>query len=199
MNSFFMGILEALGYTCFAVTARILTDKRPLPPVAHRATLVTLGATQYLCDVGFGGAGAAEGPVDLTVAGVQDIRGRRFSIRRHEGGIFGDITLVQHTQEGESDFYTFYQRPHSPLEFIALNYSMYTNPAALFSMNRMVKLRTKTGSLVIDNKIFRKNINGKVIEEEITTNKRLYEILTGEFNMIVPKISFSTDFPREWF
>jgi N-hydroxyarylamine O-acetyltransferase len=42
-------------------------------------------------------------------------------------------------------------------------------------------------------------VNGEVFEEEIKTNKRLYEILTGEFNMIVPKLSFSKDFPREWF
>jgi N-hydroxyarylamine O-acetyltransferase len=52
---------------------------------------------------------------------------------------------------------------------------------------------------VIDNKIFRQNINGEVIEEEIASNKRLYEILTGEFNMIVPKVSFNADLPREWF
>jgi N-hydroxyarylamine O-acetyltransferase len=38
-----------------------------------------------------------------------------------------------------------------------------------------------------------------VFEEEIATGRRLYEILTGEFNMIVPKVSFSADFPREWF
>jgi N-hydroxyarylamine O-acetyltransferase len=52
---------------------------------------------------------------------------------------------------------------------------------------------------VIDNKIFRQTINGEVVEEEIATGKRLYDILAGEFNMITPKVSFSSDFPREWF
>jgi N-hydroxyarylamine O-acetyltransferase len=76
---------------------------------------------------------------------------------------------------------------------------MYTNPAAMFSLNRVVRLRTPQGVKVIDNKIFRQTINGEVLEEEISANKRLYEILAGEFNMITPKVSFSADFPREWF
>jgi N-hydroxyarylamine O-acetyltransferase len=198
MNSFFMGILEALGYSCAAASARILAGRTVITPVAHRTTIVTLENQRYLCDVGFGGAGAPEGPVSFE-GGVQEIAGGFFSIRRQEGEVFGDMALVRHTPEGESDFYMFYTRPHSPLEFIALNHAMYTNPAAMFSLNRVVRLRTPEGAKVIDNKIFRQIINGQVIEEEIATGKRLYEILTGEFNMIVPKVSFSADFPREWF
>ncbi|AEF85931.1 N-acetyltransferase superfamily [Treponema primitia ZAS-2] len=206
-NGFFMGILEALGYTCSACQARILFGGNIMTPVAHRITIVTLGNTRYLCDVGFGGAGCAEGPVNLDDPGIQEIGGHQFSIRRHEGDILGDMTLVTHTPreassgvpEGESGFYTFYTRPQSPLEFIALNNSMATNPVSMFSLNRVVRMRTPTGTLVIDNKIFRKTVNSEVVEEEITTNKRLYEILTGEFKMIVPKMSYSTDFPREWF
>jgi N-hydroxyarylamine O-acetyltransferase len=198
MNSFFMGILEALGYSCAAVSARILMGGTLITPVAHRTTIVALGDQRYLCDVGFGGAGAPEGPVSFE-GGVQEIAGGIFSIRRQEGEIFGDMALVRHTPEGEAVFYMFYTRPHSPLEFIALNHAMYTNPASMFSLNRVVRLRTSTGVKVIDNKIFRQTINGKVFEEEIATNKGLYEILTGEFNMVTPKISFSHDFPREWF
>jgi N-hydroxyarylamine O-acetyltransferase len=198
MNSFFMGILEALGYSCAAVSARILMGGPMITPVAHRTTIVSLGEQRYLCDVGFGGAGSPEGPVSFD-GGVQEIAGRSFSIRRLEGDIFGDMALMQHTPEGESVFYMFYTRPHSPLEFIALNRAMYTNPVSMFSLNRVVRLRTPRGAKVIDNKIFRQIIDGKVIEEEIATNKRLHEILAGEFNMITPKVSFSADFPREWF
>jgi N-hydroxyarylamine O-acetyltransferase len=198
MNSFFMGILEALGYSCVAASARILAGRTVIGPVAHRTTIVTLEDKRYLCDVGFGGAGSPEGPVSFE-DGVQEIAGRRFSILRQEDNAFGDMALTQHTPEGDSVFYMFYTRPHSPLEFIALNHAMYTNPASMFSLNRVVRLRTPNGSKVIDNKIFRQTISGEALEEEITTNKRLYEILTGEFNMIVPKLSYSADFPREWF
>jgi N-hydroxyarylamine O-acetyltransferase len=198
MNGFFMGILEALGYSCAAVSARILAGRTVISPLSHRTTIVALGDRRYLCDVGFGGAGVPEGPVSFE-EGVQEITGNFFSIRRQEGNIFGDLALVKHTPEGESDLYMFYERPHSPLEFIALNQAVYANPASLFSLNRIVRLRTPNGTKVIDNKIFRQTMDGKTTEEEIATNKRLHEILTGEFNMIVPKISFSADFPREWF
>jgi N-hydroxyarylamine O-acetyltransferase len=198
MNSFFMGILEALGYSCVAVSARILAGRSVIGPLSHRTTIVALEGRRYLCDVGFGGAGAPEGPVSFD-GGVQEIAGRSFSIRRQEGEVFGDMALTEHTPEGDSVFCMFYTRPHSPLEFIALNHAMYTNPTAPFSLNRMVRLRTLNGIKAIDNKIFRQTINGEVFEEEMTTNKRLHEILTDEFNMIVPKMSFSADFPREWF
>jgi N-hydroxyarylamine O-acetyltransferase len=198
MNSFFMGLLEALGYSCAAISVRILAGRPVITPTAHRATIVSLGDRRYFCDVGFGGAGAPEGPVSFE-DGVQEIAGNFFSIRRLENGSFGDMALARHTPEGASDFFMFYTRPHSPLEFIAPNHAMYTNPVSMFSLNRVVRLRIPGGTKVIDNKIFRQTINGKVVEEEIATNKRLYEILTGEFNMIVPKLSFSADLPREWF
>jgi N-hydroxyarylamine O-acetyltransferase len=194
MNSFFMGILEALGYSCAAISVRILMGGSMIAPVAHRATIVTLGDRRYLCDVGFGGAGSPEGPVCFE-DGVQDIAGRSFSIQRREGNVFGDMALTQHAPEGESDFFLFYTRPHSPLEFIAVNQAMNVT----FARSRMVRLRTPRGTKVIENKQFRQTVNGEVFEEEIATNKRLYEILTGEFNMMVPKLSFSADFPREWF
>jgi N-hydroxyarylamine O-acetyltransferase len=198
MNSFFMGILEGLGYSCSAVTARILMGMPVITPVAHRTTIVTLGDRRYVCDVGFGGAGAPEGPVSFE-DGVQEIAGRLFSIRPQEDAVLGDMVLVRHTPEGESDFYMFYTRPHSPLEFIALNQAMYTNPVSMFSLNRVVRLRTPTGVKVIDNKLYRQTIGDQIIEEEIATRKRLYEILTGELNMIVPNMSLSADLPREWF
>jgi N-hydroxyarylamine O-acetyltransferase len=198
MNSLFMGILEALGYSCAAVGARIMMGGTTIGPVAHRTTLVNLDGERYLCDVGFGGAGSPEGPVSFG-GGVQEIAGRSFSIRPHEGDDFGDAALIQHGPEGESVFYLFYTRPHSPLEFIAQNHAMYTNPGAPFSLNRMVRLRTPDGLKVIDNRVFRRTVKGETVEEEIATNKRLYEILTGEFNMLVPRISYSADLPREWF
>jgi N-hydroxyarylamine O-acetyltransferase len=198
INGFFMGILEALGYDCTPLSGRLLFGNPVFGAMSHRTTIVTIDGIEYLCDVGYG-AGCAEGPVRIDEPGIQDIQGYKFSIRQHMGGKWGDITLVKHTENGESDFYTVYKRPHTLLEFIGPNYNTSTNPSSNFLAKRVVRLRTATGSIVVDNKIFRRKVNGEVFEEEITTNKRLYEILTQEFNMIVPKMSFSKDFPREWF
>jgi N-hydroxyarylamine O-acetyltransferase len=160
--------------------------------MSHRTTVVQIGDKRYLCDVGYG-AGCAEGPVDIDEPGVQDILGYRFSIRHHDGGQFGDITLVKHAADGtESDFYTVYLRPHTLLEFIA------PNERAQQSDRRVVRLRTETGSIVVDGTVFRRKVNGEIFEEEITSYRRLYEILTEEFNMIVPRMSFSRSWPREF-
>jgi N-hydroxyarylamine O-acetyltransferase len=205
LNSFFMGILEALGYECYALGGRLLFGSPVMVMAhAHRTTIVTVGGAQYICDVGFGGAGNAEGPVLMDTEAVQEIRGRRYAIEHHDGDFLGDLTLYRYTEQPGAEpvkepFITLYKRPHTVLEFIALNYHMSHNPASHFVTNRAVRLLTETGSIAIDNKIYRRHVNGEVFEEEITSNKRLYGILTGDFKMIVPKMSFSADFPRVWF
>ena len=191
INGFFMAVLEALGYDCYALSGRLLFGKPIYNLMAHRTTVVNISGKRYLCDVGYG-AGCAEGPVDIDEPGVQDILGSKFSIRHHQGGQFGDITLVKHDAEGkESDFYTVYLRPHTLLEFIA------PNELTQKSDRRVVRLRTKTGSIAVDGTVFRRKENGKVTEVEITNYPQFYKILTEEFNMIVPRMSFSKSWPRQ--
>ena len=120
-------------------------------------------------------------------------------VEHHRGEAFGDLTLYRITENGKEPFITVYTRPHTVMEFIAQNYYLSNSPASRFTTNRMVRLFTETGSIAVDNKIYRRRINGEVFEEEITSAERLYRILTDDFNMIVPKISFSADFPRVWF
>ncbi|MCL2631867.1 MAG: arylamine N-acetyltransferase [Coriobacteriia bacterium] len=191
INGFFMSLVQDLGYECTPLSGRLLFGNPVYGPMGHRTTIVTIDGRRYLCDVGYG-AGCAEGPVDIDEPGIQDILGYQFSIRHHEGGDFGDITLVKHAADGtESDFYTVYLRPHTLLEFVA------SNERAQQSDRRVVRLRTETGSIVVDGTTFRRKVNGEVFEEEITSYPQLYKILTEEFNMIVPRMSFSKSWPRE--
>ena len=191
INGFFMSLLEGLGYDCTPLSGRLLFGRNVYGPMSHRTTVVTIGGRRYLCDVGYG-AGCAEGPVDIDEPGIQDVLGYRFSIRHHEDAQFGDITLVKHNDDGtESDFYCVYLRPHTLLEF------SQPNEQAQLSERRVVRLRTETGSIVVDNTTFRRKVNGEVFEEEITSYPQLYKILTDEFNMIVPRMSFSRTWPRE--
>ena len=191
INGFFMAIIQALGYDCYALSGRLLFGNPVYGAMGHRTTVVTIGDRRYLCDVGYG-AGCAEGPVDIDLPGIQQILDYQFSIRHHDGGEFGDITLVKHMADGTtSDFYTVYLRPHTVLEFLA------PNERAQLSDRRVVRLRTDTGSIVVDGTTFRRKVNGEVFEEEITTYEQFYKILTEEFNMIVPRMSYSTAWPRE--
>jgi N-hydroxyarylamine O-acetyltransferase len=191
INGFFMAILEALGYDCFALSGRLLFGRPIYNLMGHRTTVANIGGRRYLCDVGYG-AGCAEGPVDIDEPGIQDILDHRFSIRHHEGGQFGDITLVKHAPDGlESDFYTVYLRPHTLLEFIA------PNELTQKSDRRVVRLRTETGSIAVDGTVFRRKAHGETEETEIASYPQLYRILTDEFHMIVPRMSFSKSWPRQ--
>jgi N-hydroxyarylamine O-acetyltransferase len=191
INGFFMAIIEALGYDCYPLSGRLLFGQPVYNPMSHRTTVVNLGGRRYLCDVGYG-AGCAEGPVDIDEPGIQEILGYRFSIRHHDGAQFGDITLVKHAPDGtQSDFYTVYLQPHTLLEFIA------PNERTQKSDRRVVRLRTESGSIAVDGKIFRRKVHGEVFEEEITSYPHLYRLLTEEFHMIVPRMSFSRTWPRE--
>ncbi|MCL1803639.1 MAG: arylamine N-acetyltransferase [Eubacteriaceae bacterium] len=192
INGFFYSIIEGLGYDCYPLSGRLLFGNPVFSPMGHRTTVVRIDGKRYLCDVGYG-AGCAEGPVDIDDPGIQDILGYRFSIRHHDNAPFGDITLVKHLDDGtEQDFYTVYLHPHTLLEFMA------SNERAQLSDRRVVRLRTETGSIAVDGTIFRRKVNGEVFEEEITSYPQLYSILTKEFNMIVPRISFSKTWPREY-
>ena len=193
INGFFMAIIEALGYDCYPLSGRLLFGSNSYRPMSHRTTVVNIGDKRYLCDVGYG-AGCAEGPVDIDDPGIQDILGSRFSIRHHEGEQFGDITLVKHADDdSESDFYCVYLKPHSLLEFVLPNERTQIS----FGSRRVVRLRTETGSIAVDDTIFRRKVNGEVFEEEITSYPQLYKILTEEFNMIVPRIAHSNTWPKE--
>ncbi|MCL1803638.1 MAG: arylamine N-acetyltransferase [Eubacteriaceae bacterium] len=194
INGFFMAIIEGLGYDCFPLSGRLLFGKPFYGPMSHRTTVVNIDGKRYLCDVGYG-AGCAEGPVDIDEPGIQEILGYRFSIRHHPNAQFGDITLVKHLDDGtEQDFYTVYLHPHTLLEFILPNQQTQISMAE----RRVCRLRTETGSIAIDGTIYRQKVNGVVTETEITSYPQMYDILTNDFKMIVPRMSFSRTWPRQF-
>ena len=194
INGFFMAVLQALGYDCFPLSGRLLFGRDVYNPMSHRTTIVRLDGKRFLCDVGYGN-GCAEGPVDIDDPLVQEIQGNKYSIVHHKDEPFGDITLIRHLEDGtQQNFYTVYLHPHSLLEFVAPNERSQNT----FRTWRVVHLRTDTGNLIVDRQMFRRKVNGEVFEEEITSYPQLYRILVDEYNMIVPRMSFSPDFPREF-
>lgn len=195
INGFFMAVLEGLGYDCIPLAGRLLFDRPVFGIMGHRTTVVTISGKRYLCDVGYGGGLAADGPIDIDDPGVQEIGEKRFIIRHHEGALFGDITLIRLMGDGsETLVYTVYLTPNTIMDFLGANELAEKR----FRSRRICRMRTDTGSISIDGKTFRKKVFGEIIEEEIASYPRLYEILVDEFRLNVPRISFSEDWPREF-
>jgi N-hydroxyarylamine O-acetyltransferase len=194
INGFFMAVLEELGYECIPLAGRLLFGNPVFGPMRHRMTIAVIDGKRYLCDVGYG-SGIADGPVDIDSAEIQLIGENRYAVERHDGGKFGDFTLVRHMDDGSlSYFYTAYLKPYSLFEFLEPN----EQAEITFRTRRVCRLRTDTGSIAVDGKVFRRKDGDQVEEIEITSYPQLYKILVDEFNMKVPRMSFSNDWPREF-
>ena len=194
VNGFFMAILEGLGYDCYAVAGRLLFGRKVYSGMGHRNTVVKIDGRRYLTDLSFGNGICPEGPVDIDEPGIQDVNGEKFSVRHHEGDTFGDVTLVKHNLDGtETDCYCTYLYPQTLIEFINTNERVQLS----FVNRRVCRLKTETGSLIVDGTKYRRTINGEVFEEDITSFPQFYKILTEDFNMVVPRISLSNSWPRE--
>ena len=195
INGFFMAVLEGLGYQCIPLAGRLLFNRQVYGRMSHRTTVVLLDGKRYICDVGYGSGLSADGPLDIDEPGIQEIEGKAFSIHHHEGAAFGDITLVRHGEDGTESFvYTVYLKPHTILEFVPAN----AMSEIAFSTRRICRMRTATGSITVDGKVFRRKVGDEVFEEEITSYPHLYRILVDEFHLSVPRMSFSDDWPREF-
>ncbi|MCL1835808.1 MAG: arylamine N-acetyltransferase [Oscillospiraceae bacterium] len=195
INGFFMAVLEGLGYDCIPLAGRLLFDRPVFGMMGHRTTVARIDGKRYLCDVGYGGGLAADGPIDIDETGIQEIGEKRFRIRHHIGALFGDITLVRCMDDGtETLVYTVYLTPNTIMDFVPANEMAEKR----FRTRRVCRMRTETGHISVDGKIFRRKVYDEITEEEITRYPRLYEILVDEFKLNVPRISFSEDWPREF-
>ena len=194
INGFFYSVLQGLGYDCIPLAGRLLFDRPVFGRMSHRTTIVHIGGKRYLCDVGYGSGLAADGPLDIDEPGQQELEGKLFTIKQHHGAQFGDITLVRHQEDKEILVYTVYLTPNTVMDFIPANEVAEVS----FRTRRVCRKRTDTGSVSVDGKIFRRRIGDETIEVEITSYPQLYQILVEEYGMIIPRMTFSDDWPREF-
>ena len=197
INGFFYSVLEGLGYDCIPLAGRLLFDRPVFGRMSHRTTIVHIDGKRYLCDVGYGSGLAADGPLDIDESGKQEIAGKVFTIKQHHGAQFGDITLIRNQDEDkETLVYTVYLTPNTVMDFIPAN---EIAEVSFRNRGRICRKRTEDGgSVTVDGKIFRKRANGETIEEEITGYPRLYQILVDEYGMVIPRTTFSDDWPKEF-
>jgi len=195
INGFFYAVLTDLGYDCIPLAGRLLFNQPVFTGMRHRTTVVHIDGKRYLCDVGYGSGLAADGPLEIDTPEKQELEGKLFTIEQHPGAQFGDITLIRHHDDGTQTLvYTVYLTPHTVMDFLPANEMTEVS----FRTRRVCRKRTDTGSVAVDGKIFRKRIGDETIEEEITSYPQLYKILVDEFDMIIPRTSFSDDWPKEF-
>ena len=128
-NTLFLAALEAVGFTTAALEARVRTGASSLLPRTHMAIVVTIGAEQWLADVGFGGEGLRE-PVRLTGDETPFSAGLAHRVVRE-----GDLLVLQgrHVLDAAwSDQYAFTLQPAHPVDFEVANWYTSTHPTSRF-------------------------------------------------------------------
>lgn len=173
LNSLFMSLLEALGFTVWAAAARVLWNKDYFPPLSHRFSIVELDGKQLLCDVGFGGPSAAAA---LSIDGDECIN----SVSVEDGPNGTKITC-----RGDQKLLMFKPEPVDVVDFVTMNEFFSKNPLSSFKSKRMANLTTASGSISIDGDIFREYVSGVMTETPITSKSSLEDLLITRFGIDV--------------
>ena len=182
LNSIYMALLKAVGFTVHPVGVRIIMSGGGayLPPIAHRASIVTIGGKRYYTDVGYGMTSAPGASICIDDYGRQDVRGDIYTV---EDRPYNNKVIIRHTSdEGPAELFMFVPDPFNVLDFIACNMMMQ---AIGFRAKRMANLRTAGGSISVDGDIFRRTENSDRAETPIPAAGDAFKVLTEEFGMLL--------------
>ena len=120
LNKLFYELLKASGFQAIPVGVRILWKKEKLPPMLHRATLVTLGSDMYYCDIGYGGPG----PKHLVKLkdGIHEEKGGEFRIMMKPEGTNGEILIERRKGNTYLPLLRFRMSPTLEADFGLMNF-----------------------------------------------------------------------------
>lgn len=181
LNALFSALLEALGFSCYAVGQRVLREG-VFPPLCHRATVVTLPQSQerVLCDVGFGGPSPVTA-LYLDRPEVQTSGVLRFRFDTEPVRGLRRTILVE--EAGETPLVVFSDVPVDPVDFVPVNTYMTYHAKSRFYNNRVMNLMCPGGSVAVDNDVLRLHENGVLEERPLPDRAALKQACIDYFGM----------------
>lgn len=177
LNTLFLELLRALGFTVYPVAVRVLWNRDVLPPISHMALVAQLSDGKYLCDVGYGGPGP-KGLLTLEAA-VQEVAGERFRVRE-----VSEDLLVEGFHDGVwKAVLRFHDQPFCQKDFQVLNFYCAVNPLVIFSHRRVVNLCTPGGSRALTDMELVIREGGQTIRRRLQDEAELKACLKEEFGL----------------
>lgn len=179
LNTLFLALLRALGFTVYPVAVRVLWNREFFPPVSHMALVVPFADRKYLCDVGYGGPGP-KGLLRLEPS-VQEVAGERFRVRETSADL-----LVEGLHGGEwKRVLQFRDQPFCQTDFQVLNFYCAVNPAVIFSHKRVVNLCTPEGSRTLTEMELVIREGDQAFRRQLRDEEELKRCLEEEFGLYV--------------
>lgn len=179
LNGLFCALLQACGFEAASCMCRVVLGKAFVPPVLHRATIVTLKGRDYFADVGFGGPMPA-GLMPIEDGAKRMIQGETFGITRADAWWW---TLSRKNGDSWEAVLQFTLRPVDPVDFIALNAYCESSPDSLFTRVRLVNRRTAAGSVSISGSTLTRRSGSRKTEEQLDGRAALIRALAQEFGI----------------
>ena len=184
LNKLFYELLKTIGFQAIPVGVRILWNKEKLPPMLHRATLVTLEDGLYYCDIGYGGPGP-KCPVKLE-DGIHEEKDGKFRITVQPDGTDGEILVERKKKEDYLPMLRFALRPAVEEDFEPMNFYCAKSPNVLFTQKRVLSRNTSYGSVALTgNQLTILNADGSMDCMEGKTDEIIKEWIKNHFEIQV--------------
>jgi N-hydroxyarylamine O-acetyltransferase len=179
LNGLFDKLLQGLGFATRSCLARAVINRDYLPPQLHRIPLVELDGRLLIADVGFGGPIPASS-LSLMEGVQSDSIGKEFRLSRDAQNWW----LLDHRlEDGWQKLLLFGTQKQFDVDFVAPNYYCSRFSESFFVINRIVSLRTLTGTARLFNNQFRHTENGVTTETIVEGLDELREVLSDTFGI----------------
>lgn len=178
LNAAFMALLQSLGYDCYAVAVRVVTNVTRFMPLTHRATIVTIDGVRHFCDVGFGGP-SPQSALLLDEESEQQSGSTVFRFDKDENG-----TVISRIIDGEKEnILRFMDTPCDPVDFLALNEYQSKSRYSMFKNSRICNLLTSTGVITLSDRTLKIHCGDIVEEKDLETEDELRAAIKEHFGI----------------
>lgn len=182
-NALFRGALERIGFVVRPLAARVVWNPAYENPRTHMLLLVALDGTDYIADVGFGGA-TLTAPLVFSTDGDQSTPHETFRIRL----VGGEYEVGVLLSDGWRPMYQFDLQAQRAIDYEALNFYVASHPASQFRSHLMAGRATATGRLALGDRQFTRYENGRIVERRnLGSGAAIAGLLAGEFGIAVPE------------
>ncbi|HEX9122404.1 MAG TPA: arylamine N-acetyltransferase [Actinomycetota bacterium] len=180
-NTLFAAVLEAIGFRVTRLAARVRHGTGEVTPRTHMVLRVEAEETEWLADVGFGGASILK-PLPLEPGPAVEQFGWRFRLVDVDGA----RVLQTLRPDGWLDYYAFTLEPQHPIDYEVANHYTSTHPDSRFTRTPTAQLSSPERSLILrGHELSEVTPSNEVVSD--VAGEDLLEVLATRFTLVFPE------------
>jgi N-hydroxyarylamine O-acetyltransferase len=185
-NLLLMEVLKSLGFTVRGLAARVLwnASEGTLTPRGHMLLLITIGAEQFVADVGFGGL-TLTGPLQLKSDVEQQTPHEKFKLTQSGD----DYIMLAKVQGMWKRVYSFTLQENFLQDYEVTSWYLSNHPTSHFITGLIAAIPFENGRHVLRNADFGTHfLNGNHDRKTIDSVPELKSILQNVFGIALPEV-----------